>query len=137
MNKTDRFNDPMVDLTNPEQIALASILQGSKMSQSVLRYNSKLRGKKRSKRRYKKSGNFSINTHAMDPYKDSFNEENKVDYSSVKAINKRLKNNIHAKRNLPKMESTSGHISEDTRRKKPPIVATHNSHQNEVELKLK
>lgn len=105
----------MVGLINPEQLILASILQGSKLKNNAIniRDNSKFRSHKRRRRRYKKPPQF---TRKIDAYKEHLNEENKFDISSVKAINKQLKPTIYGKRNLPKMDLSMGNIIEEGRK---------------------
>ena len=125
----------MVDLTKPEQLILASILQSSKANNKPLniRDNSRFRSNKRKRRRYRKVTQF---TGKMDAYKEHLNEENKFDQSSVKAINKQLKAHLHMKRNLPKMDHLSSHINEKGGNKKVPLPI-YSSHNNEADLKLK
>ncbi|CAI2380518.1 unnamed protein product [Moneuplotes crassus] len=121
--QVQKNTDPMIDLTNPEQVLLASILQGSKLGSKVvsIRDASRFRSKKRNRRRYRKAAS---NSGAMHPYKERLNEENKFDQTSIKAINKQLKPSMLARRNLPRMDLSVSHISEETRKRKIPPTYT-------------
>jgi hypothetical protein len=80
------FIDPTVDLSPAEQTMLNSILQGAKINRIVntLRDNSKLRGKNKFRKRYRKNPNKTMG--GMEAYKERLDEEDKIDYGGMYSV---------------------------------------------------